>query len=148
MDVHKKLLLASLSCVLLIQVASSDGTAEGVGTTSWTCVCTAHPLGEPNSNSSLSSNCSSSCHCLQDDDGGTGSWNCTCASDKALKKEHTAVHDRGCFTSCNCTSGITIQIHKLYCGLSVQMNSVLTECLNVYVHMLSRNFSGRKEARL
>ncbi|EEE56161.1 hypothetical protein OsJ_05064 [Oryza sativa Japonica Group] len=65
MDVHKKLLLASLSCVLLIQVASSDGTAEGVGTTSWTCVCTAHPLGEPNSNSSLSSNCSSSCHCLQ-----------------------------------------------------------------------------------
>nr|XP_015625290.1 receptor-like serine/threonine-protein kinase NCRK isoform X2 [Oryza sativa Japonica Group] len=107
MDVHKKLLLASLSCVLLIQVASSDGTAEGVGTTSWTCVCTAHPLGEPNSNSSLSSNCSSSCHCLQDDDGGTGSWNCTCASDKALKKEHTAVHDRGCFTSCNCTSGIS-----------------------------------------
>uniref|UniRef100_A0A0D3EZP1 Protein kinase domain-containing protein n=1 Tax=Oryza barthii TaxID=65489 RepID=A0A0D3EZP1_9ORYZ len=38
MDVHKKLLLASLSCVLLIQVASSDGTAEGVGTTSWTCM--------------------------------------------------------------------------------------------------------------
>uniref|UniRef100_A0A0D9YL82 non-specific serine/threonine protein kinase n=1 Tax=Oryza glumipatula TaxID=40148 RepID=A0A0D9YL82_9ORYZ len=44
MDVHKKLLLASLSCVLLIQVASSDGTAEGAGTTSWACVCTAHPL--------------------------------------------------------------------------------------------------------
>ncbi|XP_062224348.1 receptor-like serine/threonine-protein kinase NCRK [Phragmites australis] len=106
MDLHMKLALASLSCVLLMQVASCDGSTGGNETTRWTCVCAAHPLGEPNSNSSLSSNCSSSCHCQQDENGGTGSWNCTCTSDKALwKEEHAVLRDRSCFTSCNCTSG-------------------------------------------
>ncbi|XP_014756526.1 receptor-like serine/threonine-protein kinase NCRK isoform X2 [Brachypodium distachyon] len=102
MTLHMKLALVSLSCVLLIQVTSC-GASEAA---SWTCVCAAHPLGEPNSNSSQSSSCSSSCHCLQDENGATGSWNCSCTSDKARQEEeHTALHDGGCFTSCNCTSG-------------------------------------------
>ncbi|KAG8076478.1 hypothetical protein GUJ93_ZPchr0006g43509 [Zizania palustris] len=123
MDLHMKLLMASLSCAILIQAASCDGTEEGAAGTasSWTCVCTAHPLGEENSNGSLSSNCSSSCHCLQgtsaaDDNGGgggSGSWNCTCDSDRALGEEHATVqHGSSCFTSCNCTSGIGSQEGK------------------------------------
>ncbi|CAM0146349.1 unnamed protein product [Urochloa decumbens] len=106
MDLHMKLFLASLSCVLLVQAASCDGTKGETETTNWTCVCAAHPLGESYSNSSLGSNCSSSCHCQQDEDGGTGAWNCTCASDRTLRKEeHAVLRDRSCFTSCNCTSG-------------------------------------------
>ncbi|EES06127.2 hypothetical protein BDA96_04G008700 [Sorghum bicolor] len=107
MDLYMKLLLASLSCILLMQAASCDGTTGETETANWTCVCAAHPLDEPNSNSSLLSNCSSSCHCQQDDNGGTGSWNCTCAADKGLQKEeHAVLRARSCFTSCNCTSGI------------------------------------------
>ncbi|XP_062217932.1 receptor-like serine/threonine-protein kinase NCRK isoform X2 [Phragmites australis] len=113
MDLHMKLLLASLSCVLLIQAASCDGTSGETETTNWTCVCIAQPLGETNSNSSLLSNCSSSCHCQQDENGGTGSWNCTCTSDKALRKEEDAVlGDTSCFTSCNCTSGSSVEGKK------------------------------------
>ncbi|WVZ78224.1 LOW QUALITY PROTEIN: hypothetical protein U9M48_025972 [Paspalum notatum var. saurae] len=106
MDLHTKLLLATLSCVFLLQAASCDGTTGEAEPTNWMCVCAAHPLGGSNSNSSLSSNCTSSCHCQQDENGGTGSWNCTCASDKALQKEeHAVLRDKSCFTSCNCTSG-------------------------------------------
>ncbi|KAF8772260.1 hypothetical protein HU200_005975 [Digitaria exilis] len=104
MDLHMKLLLAYLSCILLIQAASCDGTTGEAETTNWTCVCAAQPLEESNSNSSLLSNCSSSCHCQKDENDGMGSWNCTCASDKTLQKEeHAVLLDRSCFTSCNCT---------------------------------------------
>ncbi|AQK67736.1 receptor-like serine/threonine-protein kinase NCRK isoform X2 [Zea mays] len=114
-----KLLLPSfISCLLLMQAALCDGAAATTtttgenGTANWTCVCAAHPLGEPDSNSSLLSNCSSSCHCHRDENGGgggggAGSWNCTCASgDEGLQKEeHAELRDGSCFTSCNCTSG-------------------------------------------
>ncbi|KAM3297042.1 hypothetical protein ACQJBY_039087 [Aegilops geniculata] len=120
MDLHMKLLLASLSCVLLIQGAFCDNTAGGTGATSWTCVCAAHPLGEPNSNSSLSSSCDSSCHCLRDENGGTGSWNCSCRSDKDLQEEeHAVVHSGSCFTSCNCTSGSSEQGRKHFSSKTV-----------------------------
>ncbi|XP_044954077.1 receptor-like serine/threonine-protein kinase NCRK isoform X2 [Hordeum vulgare subsp. vulgare] len=116
MDLHMKLLLASLSCALLIQGASCGGT----GATSWTCVCAAHPLGEANSNSSLSSSCDSSCHCLRDENAGTGSWNCSCRSDKALQEEeHAVVHSGSCFTSCNCTSGGSEQGRKHFSSKTV-----------------------------
>ncbi|KAM3317563.1 hypothetical protein ACQJBY_035330 [Aegilops geniculata] len=120
MDLHMKLVLASLSCVLLIQGAFCDNTAGGTGATSWTCVCAAHPLGEPNSNSSLSSSCDSSCHCLRDENGGTGSWNCSCSSDKDLQEEeHAVVHSGSCFTSCNCTSGSSEQGRKHFSSKTV-----------------------------
>ncbi|XP_037449782.1 receptor-like serine/threonine-protein kinase NCRK [Triticum dicoccoides] len=120
MDLHMKLLVASLSCVLLIQGAFCDNAAGGTGATSWTCVCAAHPLGEPNSNSSLSSSCDSSCHCLRDENGGTGSWNCSCRSDKALQEEEDGVvHSTSCFTSCNCTSGNSEQGRKHFSSKTV-----------------------------
>uniref|UniRef100_R7W3C1 non-specific serine/threonine protein kinase n=1 Tax=Aegilops tauschii TaxID=37682 RepID=R7W3C1_AEGTA len=120
MDLHMKLLLASLSCVLLIQGAFCDNTAGGTGATSWACVCAAHPLGESNSNSSLSSSCDSSCHCLRDENGSTGSWNCSCRSGKDLQEEeHAVVHSGSCFTSCNCTSGSSEQGRKHFSSKTV-----------------------------
>ncbi|KAK3151945.1 hypothetical protein QOZ80_2BG0152420 [Eleusine coracana subsp. coracana] len=106
MDLHMKVLIALLSFVLLMQAALCDDITAEAEKASWTCVCAAHPRGEWNSSSSLLSNCSSSCHCQQDENSSTGSWNCTCASDRSLRKEgHAVLHDRSCFTSCNCTSG-------------------------------------------
>ncbi|GJM89986.1 hypothetical protein PR202_ga06220 [Eleusine coracana subsp. coracana] len=81
-------------------IRHTDDTTAEAEKASWTCVCAAHPLGEWNSSSSMLSNCSSSCHCQQDENSSTGSWNCTCASDRSLQKEgHAVLHDWSCFAS-------------------------------------------------
>ncbi|CAM0948024.1 unnamed protein product [Alopecurus aequalis] len=144
-----KLLLASLSCVLLIQGASCDNTAGGTGATNWTCVCAAHPLGEPNSNSSLSSNCSSSCHCLQDDNGGTGSWNCSCQSDKTLQnQEHAVLHDTSCFTSCNCTSGNSEEGRKHFSSKTVIATLLVCVILTTIAFVVTTAYYFRRKDTL
>uniref|UniRef100_A0ACD5TB59 Uncharacterized protein n=2 Tax=Avena sativa TaxID=4498 RepID=A0ACD5TB59_AVESA len=149
MDLHMKLLLASFCCVLLIQGASSDNTTGGTGATNWTCSCAAHPLGEPDSNSSLSSNCSSSCHCLQDENGSTGSWNCSCRSDKTLQnEEHVVVHDTSCFTSCNCTSGNSEEGKKHFSSKTVIATLLVCVILTTVAFVVTTAYYFRRKDAL
>ncbi|XP_066329031.1 receptor-like serine/threonine-protein kinase NCRK [Miscanthus floridulus] len=149
MDLHMKLLLASLSCVLLMQAASCDGSTGETETTNWTCVCAAHPLGEPNSNSSLLSNCSSSCHCQRDENGSTGSWNCTCASDKDLQKEeHAVLRARSCFTSCNCTSGTSEEGKRHVSSKTVMITLLVCVILTTTAFLVTTVYYFRRKDAL
>ncbi|KAJ3693914.1 hypothetical protein LUZ60_009394 [Juncus effusus] len=90
MKLHFKISLIPIICFFLLHFAPT-----GLGETlNWTCTC----ADAPSNNSSLFSNCSSSCQCINDKS--SGSWNCTCN----LQQNNT-VHDLSCFTSCNCSSG-------------------------------------------
>ncbi|KAG0498665.1 hypothetical protein HPP92_003356 [Vanilla planifolia] len=73
---------------------------------SWACKCAANPLAIFNSTGAYS--CSTSCHCLTDDEGGIdgGTWKCSCASMVTPQATDSKLRS-SCFSSCNCSAGST-----------------------------------------
>ncbi|WJX50205.1 hypothetical protein P8452_36540 [Trifolium repens] len=95
-----KIALAVVISLLWIQHSLCDEASDTSGLNKWKCRCSSF---EGNQSNYLA-NCSKSCDCHSDSEGGASIWTCICDPDGFPYVAEDG-HSSNCFHACNCTWG-------------------------------------------